>query len=76
MGIILYEMLMGRPPFAGEDDFELVEQQLEAPPPPLDPALPRELDSVIVRSLKKLPDQRFETADAMAEALQQAVLKL
>jgi eukaryotic-like serine/threonine-protein kinase len=76
MGVILYEMLMGRPPFVGEDDSELVELQLDAPPPPLDPALPRELDSVIVRSLKKLPDQRFESADAMAAALEQAVLKL
>jgi serine/threonine-protein kinase len=76
MGIILYEMLMGRPPFVAEDDFDLVEKQLEAPPPPLDPALPRELDSVIVRSLKKLPSQRYESAEAMAAALEQAVLKL
>jgi serine/threonine-protein kinase len=76
MGVILYEMLMGRPPFSADDDFELVEQQLEAPPPPLDPALPRELDSVIVRSLKKLPAQRYESAEAMAAALEQAVLKL
>jgi eukaryotic-like serine/threonine-protein kinase len=76
MGVILYEMLMGRQPFDGDDDFEIIDKQLEAPPPPLDPALPRELDSVIVRSLKKLPEQRYDDADAMAAALQQAVLKL
>jgi len=76
VGIILYELLMGRPPFLGDDDYELVEHQLESPPPPLDPALPRELDSVIVRALHKQQADRFATADEMAAALERAVLRL
>jgi len=76
IGIILYEMLMGVPPFQGGDDFDLVEQQLDAAPPPLDPALPRELDAVIRRALEKQQDDRFATAAEMAAALEQAALKL
>jgi serine/threonine protein kinase len=76
IGVILYEMLMGHPPFSGDDDFELVEQQLEALPPPLDPSLPRELDAVIARSLEKHQDARWDSAGEMAAALEHAVLQL
>ncbi len=76
IGIILYEMLMGVPPFQGGDDFELVEQQLDAEPPPLDPSFPSELDAVIRRALHKQQDDRWPTAAAMAGALEHAVLKL
>ncbi|MBA2539145.1 MAG: serine/threonine protein kinase [Deltaproteobacteria bacterium] len=76
IGIILFEMLMGAPPFSGSDDFELVEQQLDALPPPLDPALPSELETVINRALEKQQDDRYASAAEMANALQHAVLQL
>jgi serine/threonine protein kinase len=76
IGIILYEMLMGRPPFVAKDDMDLVELQLDAPPPPLDPSLPPELDAVIQRALAKFQHERFESAEAMAAALQHAARSL
>ena len=76
IGIILYEMLMGVPPFQGTDDFDLVEQQIEAEPPPLDPSLPPELDAVIRRALHKQQADRYGSADEMAAALEHAALQL
>jgi len=76
MGVILYELLTGAPPFVAQSDFDLVEMHLEAPPPPLDPALPRELDAVIAQSLSKHPDDRYPDATAMADALARAAVAL
>jgi len=76
IGVILYELLMGRPPFVGDDDYDLVEHQLESPPPPLHPSLPRKLDSVIVKALNKQQGDRFASAEDMAEQLEHAVLDL
>src|SRR5262249_13453062 len=40
MGVILYELLAGRPPFVGADDFELINLHLNEPPAPLDEVVP------------------------------------
>ena len=76
IGIILYEMLMGQPPFVATNDLDLVDMQLDTPPPPLDPSLPRELDAVIQRALAKHQHERYVSADVMAEALQLAATRL
>jgi serine/threonine-protein kinase len=75
IGTILYELLIGTPPFGAKDDFDLIEQQVNEEPPrvrQLDPSLPQALDDVIARSLEKHPDDRYETAAAMAVELEQA----
>ncbi|MGE5181802.1 MAG: serine/threonine-protein kinase [Acidobacteriota bacterium] len=75
IGIILYELLAGRPPFVADNDFDLIEMQLDAEPPPLrelDPSLPQALDDVVARALAKTPGDRFASAAAMAEALERA----
>ncbi len=72
IGVILHEMLAGRPPFTAQDDLALVELHLHQPPPALDPAFPRGLDAVVARSLAKHPQERERDADAMAEALARA----
>ena len=80
MGIILYELLAGRPPFAGADDFELISQHLHEPPPPIAAtsavAVPAEVIAVVERALAKEPDQRFPDATAMARAIEQAATKV
>jgi eukaryotic-like serine/threonine-protein kinase len=74
-GIMLYEAICGRPPFtAGEGDgpFTLMAKHVQAPPPP--PAIHRpdidpELEEVILKSLEKVPEQRYQTGDEFDRAL-------
>jgi eukaryotic-like serine/threonine-protein kinase len=76
MGCILYEMLVGTPPFQSKDDFELIDMHLADDPPPLEPPLPTELDAVILTALSKHPDDRYPDAATMAESLEQIARKL
>jgi eukaryotic-like serine/threonine-protein kinase len=79
MGVILFELLTGRPPFQAEDDFDLIDMHVNADPPSLTElavALPPELDAVVHRALAKYPDERFSTAAEMADWLEQAAQRL
>ena len=76
LGVVLYELATGRPPFDGETSFEIVRKQLrERPVPPraLVPGMTRELERVILRALEKDPARRFASAVAMRAALQPPV---
>ena len=72
LGVILYELLMGAPPFEQVDDFALVDAHLTADPPPMDDAVPPALEAVVRRALAKDPEERFESAAAMAAAIEAA----
>jgi serine/threonine protein kinase len=79
MGIILFELLAGRPPFVAGDDFELIDMHRHVAPPRLrevDAALPQSLDDVISRALEKQQRDRYATAVEMAQALERAALTL
>ncbi|HXB15179.1 MAG TPA: protein kinase [Solirubrobacteraceae bacterium] len=71
-GVVLYEMLAGRPPFADGSPVELGLRHLQDPPPELPPAVARPLREVVARALAKEPCERFPDAEAMADALQRA----
>ena len=72
LGCVLYECLMGRPPFESDDATRLSFQQRFADPPPIDArsanASPK-LVNVIMRSLEKDPADRYESASAMLDDL-------
>jgi serine/threonine-protein kinase len=73
-GVILYEMLAGRPPFNDGNYNMIVAKLLTAPPPRLDDLrkkLPKPLVAAVHRSLEKDPAARFATAEAFAHALPQ-----
>lgn len=75
IGVILYELITGRPVFAAADDFGLIDLHVNAEPPSLletDPSLPRELDSVVQIALAKYPGERFADAAQMAIELELA----
>ena len=65
LGVILYEMLAGRPPFGGDRIAAVLEQVTTADPPPL-PQLPPPVQAVLRRALAKDPAKRYPTAAALA----------
>jgi eukaryotic-like serine/threonine-protein kinase len=73
IGVILFELLTGKPVFTAADDFELIDMHVNEPPPSIttiDPNLPGALDSVIQIALAKYPAERFADAASMAKALE------
>jgi serine/threonine-protein kinase len=75
LGIILYEMLVGRPPFVHEDKLDTVRSHLTAevpPPQSLRPGLQltSQLDALLDKALAKVREDRFASAEEMKEALE------
>ena len=74
LGILLYQMLTGRPPFDGETPVAVALRHLdETVPPPsaAAPGIPAALDRVVAVATAKDPAQRYPDADAMAAALRE-----
>jgi len=72
-GVVLYEMVTGQVPFdAGTPVATLMLHAYEPPPPPreLNPALPEELEAVVLKALAKDPAERYQSAEEMGEAVQ------
>jgi len=77
VGVMLYHLLTGEPPFAAKRLAELILKVVsEEPVPParLRPELPDALCAVLTRAMRKPREERFETADAMADALNAVAL--
>jgi serine/threonine protein kinase len=76
LGVVLWELLSGRPPFTGATAFETLSAHAATPLPPFDPRLcvPGGLASVIERMLAKAPEARFPSIEAAGEALHAADL--
>lgn len=76
LGILLYEMLAGEPPFIAPGYFAIQIQHVSSPPPPLTeacPDLPAEVEEVVLKALAKHPDERYQSAGELARALQLAL---
>ncbi|WP_338863602.1 TonB family protein [Myxococcus stipitatus] len=74
LGVLLYQMLMGRPPFVMQDPLELLFAHQKEPPPRFqsvrpDVAIPESVESVVRRCLEKQPAHRYDSMDALLEAL-------
>jgi hypothetical protein len=72
LGLTLYELLVLRPAFDSPDRVALSEQIKAAEPPrprSLDPRIPRDLETIVLKAIEKDPGDRYVTADAMAQDL-------
>ena len=71
-GITLYELITGRKPFQADTSYSVLNAQCnEAPIPPIqvNPSLPVELNTIVLRSLEKNPADRYQTAQEFHDAL-------
>jgi hypothetical protein len=72
LGALFYHVLTGRPPFVAPSVAETLEQvrsQDPVPPRRLNPAIPRDLETICLKCLRKEPGQRYATARAVADDL-------
>src|SRR5262249_21993713 len=72
LGATLYELLTLRPPFDGASAAELVEQiggREPLPPRLIDRRIPRDLETIVLKTLAKRPNDRYASATALAEDL-------
>ncbi len=73
LGISLYEMVTGSKPFDGDSNFSIMAAHInQAPKPPMEllPELPNAVNDLILTSIAKAPEQRFQSADAFRFAVQ------
>jgi serine/threonine protein kinase len=77
LGVVAYEMLVGRPPFTGKSPTAILHKHVyEVPPPPteLNADLPLGLEPVLLKALEKKREERFQRAGDFADQLQEAFL--
>ncbi len=75
LGAIMYEVLTGRPPFKADSDIGIIHKHItETPKPPsnLNPQIPKVLEEIILKCLKKKPEERFQKADDVIKAIDEA----
>ena len=72
LGVVLYELVTGRVPFANDNEYALMRAHLEVQPPSprqVTPAVSAELEHVILRALSKAPKERFQGTEEFSLAL-------
>ncbi len=77
LGILMYQMLTGRPPFLGKDYLEVIFLHMKEPPKRLRDArpgldVPAEVEAVLLKCLEKDPLARFQSMDELLEAIRYA----
>ncbi|HJQ78161.1 MAG TPA: Stk1 family PASTA domain-containing Ser/Thr kinase [Acidimicrobiia bacterium] len=72
LGVVLYEMLTGRPPFTGDSPMSVAFQHVSTEPPPpasLNPDVPESLNAVVMKALRKDPNARYQSASELRQDL-------
>ena len=73
LGALLYHMVSGRPPFAGDSHLAIITQVTQTEPVSvrlLNPSIPRDLETICAKAMAKEPPRRYQSAREMAEDVQ------
>lgn len=76
LAIVLYELVVGRVPFTGDTPYAIIHNHIFTPLPPpreMNPTVPPEVETVLLKALAKDPNERFSSAGTMINAFQQAI---
>ncbi len=68
LGVVLYEMVVGRPPFEGDNPMAIAYKHVReepALPSTLNPAIPKAFEAIVMKAMAKDPEGRYQTADAL-----------
>jgi serine/threonine-protein kinase len=69
LGVVLYLLLLGRAPFVGHNEAQLIDRILVDPPPvprEVDPGLPKQLERIVLKALRKDRNRRYQSARQLA----------
>ncbi len=79
LGIVFYEMMLGEPPFDAETPLAILLKHVNDPlplPRQKDPTIPVPFERVVLKALAKRPQDRYQTAAEMAQALREAAAEV
>ncbi len=80
LGVILYEIICGTPPYPGDDPRKVMRGHLKKPVPRLRPRdgfdIPPEFEKIVYRLLAKEPDERYSDANQVRSAMQRVIADL
>ncbi|MBX5483201.1 MAG: serine/threonine protein kinase, partial [Myxococcaceae bacterium] len=77
LGVLMYQALMGRPPFMAKESVDAIVKHLSQKPPRFaevrpDLAVPAEIEAVVMKCLEKDPDRRYQSMDELLEGMRAA----
>ena len=68
LGVVLYEMVAGQAPFAGDSPVSIAYKHVKEPPPAprsINPAIPAAFEAIVLKCLEKQPEGRYQTAEEL-----------
>jgi serine/threonine-protein kinase len=74
MGVVLYQMLMGRPPFLAQQSIDVIVKHINEAPPSFgamwpEHTVPAEVEALVMKCLAKIPAERYQSMDEVLEAM-------
>lgn len=75
LGVLLFQAIVGRPPFVGKESIDLIVKHIREKPPELRelaPDVPLEVNALVMKCLEKQPDARFQSMEELLDAMRAA----